>query len=54
MKVLPTVLQEKKGKLQPFCISSNSICRLLLVGWGAPSFKKYGDISPKVTLALGV
>lgn len=54
MKVLPTTIQEKKGKLQPFCISSNNICSLLLVGWGAPGFKKDGSISLKVSTALGV
>lgn len=53
MKVSPTVLQGKKGKLQPFCISSNSICSVLLLGWGASGSKNYGGICPKVALTLG-
>jgi len=52
MKALPTVIQEKKGELQPFCISSHT-CSLLPVGWGAPGFKEHRDISPKVSTALG-
>lgn len=54
MKALLTAIQEKKGKLQPFCIRSNNICSLLLVGWGPSGFKKHRGISPEVSTALGL
>lgn len=44
---LTPVIQEKKGKLQPFYISYK-ICSLLFVGWGDPGFQKQLAISPKV------